>query len=43
MLDAGRGWSRALSGTIQVTEPGSYTVTAGRDIGGIEAKILLGK
>jgi len=42
--DTGRGWSRALVGTIQITEPGDYTVTAGPEIeGGVEPKILLGK
>ncbi len=42
-LDIGRGWSRALVGTIEVTEPGSYTVKAESAIeGGVEPKILLG-
>lgn len=42
--DTGRGWSRALVGTIQITEPADYTVTAGPEIeGGVEPKILLGK
>ena len=37
-------WSRALVGTVQVTEPGSYTVKAEQAIeGGVEPKILLGK
>lgn len=37
-------WSRALVGTVQVTEPGSYTVKAEPAIeGGVEPKILLGK
>jgi hypothetical protein len=43
-LDTGSGWSRALLGTIQITEPGDYTVTANPEIeGGVEPKILLGK
>jgi hypothetical protein len=43
-LDTGSGWSRALVGTVEITEPGSYTVTAGPAIeGGVEPKILLGK
>jgi hypothetical protein len=43
-LDTGSGWSRALFGTVEITEPGSYTVTAGPAIeGGVEPKILLGK
>jgi hypothetical protein len=43
-LDTGSGWSRALVGTVQITEPGSYTVSAGPAIdGGVEPKILLGK
>ena len=43
-LNTGRGWSRALVGTVEITEPGSYTVTAGPTIeGGVEPKILLGK
>ena len=43
-LNTGSGWSRALVGTVQITEPGSYTVTAGPEIeGGVESKILLGK
>ena len=42
-LDTGSGWSRALVGTVQVTEPGGYTVTASPAIEGVEPKILLGK
>lgn len=43
-LNTGSGWSRALVGTIQVTEPGSYTVKAEPAIeGGVEPKILIGK
>jgi hypothetical protein len=43
-LNTGSGWSRALVGTIQVTEPGSYTVKAEPAIqNGVEPKILLGK
>ena len=43
-LDTGSGWSRALVGTVQITEPGSYTITAGPAIdGGVEPQILVGK
>ena len=43
-LSTGTGYSRALVGTVQITEPGSYTVSAGPEIeGGVEPKILLGK
>ncbi|HEY3191240.1 MAG TPA: hypothetical protein VGJ61_00535 [Solirubrobacterales bacterium] len=43
-LDTGRGWSRARVGTVEIVEPGDYTITAGPAIeGGIEPKILLGK
>jgi hypothetical protein len=42
--NVGRGWSRALIGTVQITEPGSYTVKAGPAVeNGVEPKILLGK
>ncbi len=43
-LNTGSGWSRALVGTVQVTQPGSYTVKAEPAIeGGVEPKVLLGK
>jgi hypothetical protein len=43
-LNTGRGWSRALVGTVEISQPGSYTVSAGPEIeGGVEPKILLGK
>jgi hypothetical protein len=43
-LDTGSGWSRALVGTIQITEPGSYTVKAEPAIeDSVEPKILIGK
>ena len=43
-LNTGRGWSRALVGTIQVEQPGSYTVKAEPAIeNGVEPKILIGK
>jgi hypothetical protein len=42
-LDTGSGWSRALVGTLQITEPGSYTVKAEPAIeGGVEPRILIG-
>ena len=43
-LNTGSGWSRALVGTVEITQPGSYTVKAGPETeGGVEPKILLGK
>jgi hypothetical protein len=39
----GRGWSRTLVGTVEVTQPGDYKVTAGPAVEGVEPKILLGK
>jgi hypothetical protein len=43
-LDTGSGWSRALVGTVEITQPGSYTVSASPEIeDGVEPKILLGK
>ena len=43
-LDTGSGWSRALVGTVEITQPGSYTVKAEPAIeGGVEPKILIGK
>jgi hypothetical protein len=42
-LNTGSGWSRALVGTIQIAQPGSYTVKAEPAIEGVEPKILLGK
>jgi hypothetical protein len=41
--NTGRGWSRSLIGTVQITEPGSYTVKAGPAIEGVEPKVLIGK
>jgi hypothetical protein len=43
-LDVGSGWSRARVGTVEVAQPGSYTVSAGPAIeNGVEPKILIGK
>ncbi len=43
-LNTGSGWSRSLVGTVQIPEPGSYTITAGPAIeGGVEPQILVGK
>jgi hypothetical protein len=43
-LDTGSGWSRARVGTVEVTQPGSYTVMANPAIeDGVEPKILIGK
>jgi hypothetical protein len=43
-LNTGSGWSRALIGTGQVTEPGTYTVTADGELpDAIEPQVLIGK
>ncbi len=43
-LNTGSGWSRARVGTVEITDPGAYTVTAGPAIeDGVEPQILLGK
>jgi hypothetical protein len=43
-LDVGSGWSRARVGTVEVAQPGSYTVSASPAIeNGVEPKILIGK
>lgn len=43
-LDTGSGWSRALIGTVQITQPGAYTVTAQGELqNAIEPQVLIGK
>jgi hypothetical protein len=43
-VDIGRGWSRARVGTVEITEPGGYTVKASPAIeNGVDPKILIGK
>jgi hypothetical protein len=43
-VGTGSGWSRALVGTVEIADPGSYTITAGPAIdGGVEPQILVGK
>jgi hypothetical protein len=43
-LNTGSGWSRALIGTVQITQPGAYTVTAQGDLpNAIEPQVLIGK
>jgi hypothetical protein len=43
-LNTGSGWSRALIGTVQITQTGEYTVTASGDLpDAIEPQILIGK
>jgi hypothetical protein len=43
-LNTGSGWSRALIGTIQIAQPGAYTVTAQGDLpNAIEPQLLIGK
>ena len=41
----GKGFSRDLVGTIEITQPGTYTVTAEGDPGldAVEPQILIGK
>ena len=44
VLDTGKKWSRARVGTIDVGQPGAYTVTAGPELeGAIEPQIVVGK
>jgi hypothetical protein len=41
---SGIGWSRALIGTVEITQPGAYTVTARGDLpNAVEPQILIGK
>jgi hypothetical protein len=43
-LSTGSGWSRALVGTVEITEPGVYTVSAGPELeGAVEPQLLIGK
>jgi hypothetical protein len=43
-LNTGSGWSRALIGTVQITQTGQYTVTASGELPeAIEPQILVGK
>jgi hypothetical protein len=43
-LNTGSGWSRALIGTVQIAQPGPYTVTARGELpDAIEPQILIGK
>ena len=42
-LDTGSSWSRALIGTIEITEPGAYKITAGPALDdAVEPQILVG-
>jgi hypothetical protein len=42
-LNTGSNWSRALIGTIQIAQPGAYTVTAQGDLpNAIEPQVLIG-
>ncbi len=44
VVDTGRNWSRARVGTVQVAQPGDYTITARGDIqGAIEPRVMIGK
>jgi len=43
-LNTGSNWSRALVGTIQIAQPGTYTVTTQGDLpDAIEPQVLIGK
>jgi hypothetical protein len=43
-LSTGKGWSRALIGTVPIDQPGEYTVSArGELAGAVEPKVLVGK
>jgi hypothetical protein len=43
-LDTGRGWSRALIGTVDAVETGDYTITAHPELDdAIEPQVLVGK
>jgi hypothetical protein len=43
-LNTGSGWSRALIGTVQITETGEYTVAASGELpDAVEPQILVGK
>jgi hypothetical protein len=43
-LNTGRGWSRALIGTVQIAQTGEYTIAAQGDLpNAIEPQILVGK
>jgi hypothetical protein len=43
-LNTGSGWSRALIGTVEITQVGEYTITAQGDLpNAVEPQILIGK
>jgi hypothetical protein len=43
-LNTGSGWSRALIGTVEIAQPGAYTVTAQGELpNAIEPQVLIGK
>ena len=42
-LEVGGGWSRALVGTVEIVQPGEYTITAGPELkDAVEPQILVG-
>jgi hypothetical protein len=44
VMDTGKGWSRALIGTVEVTETGDHTITARPELeDAIEPQVLVGK
>jgi hypothetical protein len=43
-LGTGRGWSRALIGTVEIVQPGVYTITARGELpDAVDPQILIGK
>lgn len=43
-LSTGKGWSRALIGTVEIAQAGEHTVTARGELeGAIEPRVLVGK
>jgi hypothetical protein len=41
--EVGGNWSRALVGTVEIVEPGGYTITAGPELkDAVEPQILVG-
>jgi hypothetical protein len=42
-LEVGGNWSRALVGTVEIVQPGEYTISAGPELkDAVEPQILVG-
>jgi hypothetical protein len=42
-VEVGGNWSRALVGTVEIFQPGEYTITAGPELkDAVEPQILVG-